>query len=110
MYSGGKKVPCFCSICKGDWVSTYVRKKHMQTYSYNTRESSEASTDLESSLEAPEECPVDLTRDLEMVVNNESINLSQLPATEDDDLSNSELQNPMVNLILQKYLQIHHLN
>lgn len=69
----------------------------MQTYSYNTCKSSEASTDLEASLEAPEEYPVDLTRDLEMVANDESINLAQLPATEDNDLSISELQSPMVN-------------
>ena len=32
-----------------------------------------------------------------MATNNESINLAQLPATEDDDLLNSELQNPKVN-------------
>ena len=93
MYSGRKKVLCFCSICKGDWVSTYVRKKHMQTYSYSTCKSSEASADLET----PEECPVDLTRDLELDGNDESINLAQSQATEDDDRSSSELPNSVVN-------------
>ena len=73
-------------MCKGDWVSTYVRKKHMQAYSYNTSISNEASTDLE----APEKC-VDLTRDVEMVANYELIDMAQLQTTEDD------LSNPMVN-------------